>query len=146
MDGFTYERSAIEKWFRSNPTSPMTRATIVPTVVPNMSLRSQIAAWDSEWEPGERVLHAARDTKSDTVHVKGEYQACMHGMATPAAEHETAAAETAADHAAATTKAAQPRAKISIKEKLAARRNSPSPAEPAAQSTRSCMDVAATPT
>ena len=50
MDGFTYERSAIEKWFRSSPTSPMTRASILPTVVPNMSLRSQIAAWDTEWK------------------------------------------------------------------------------------------------
>ena len=43
MDGFTYERQAITTWFQRHDTSPMTRAIIPPTLVPNIDKRSQIA-------------------------------------------------------------------------------------------------------
>lgn len=46
MDGHTYEREAIETWFRRHDTSPMTRAVIPPTLVPNVNLRSHIASWN----------------------------------------------------------------------------------------------------
>ena len=46
MDGFTYEREAIAAWFRRHDTSPITRAVIPPTLVPNNNLRSQIASWN----------------------------------------------------------------------------------------------------
>ena len=46
MDGFTYERSAITTWFQRHNTSPMTRAVILPNVVPNLDKRSEIANWE----------------------------------------------------------------------------------------------------
>lgn len=46
MDGFTYERSAIATWFERHNTSPMTRAVIPPTLVPNVGKRSEIANWN----------------------------------------------------------------------------------------------------
>jgi hypothetical protein len=45
-DGHTYEREAIETWFRRRNTSPMTNQVIAPNLFPNFNLRSQIAAWD----------------------------------------------------------------------------------------------------
>ena len=45
MDGHTYEREAIETWFRGHDTSPMTRAVVPPTLIPNVNLRSMIASW-----------------------------------------------------------------------------------------------------
>jgi hypothetical protein len=45
MDGHTYEREAIATWFQMHDTSPLTRAVIPPTLVPNVNLRSQIASW-----------------------------------------------------------------------------------------------------
>ena len=45
-DGEVYERKMIEKWFRSNDTSPNTNATIYDkTLVTEYRLRSQIEAW-----------------------------------------------------------------------------------------------------
>jgi len=45
-DGFTYERSAIEKWFKTSRTSPNTGALLQHTnLIPNNSLRSQINQW-----------------------------------------------------------------------------------------------------
>ena len=46
MDGFTYERSAIATWFQRHNTSPMTRAVVPPTLVPNVGKRSETANWD----------------------------------------------------------------------------------------------------
>jgi outer membrane protein assembly factor BamB len=43
MDGFTYERAAIEAWFRQSDRSPMTNLPIPPVVVPNIAIRQQIA-------------------------------------------------------------------------------------------------------
>jgi hypothetical protein len=43
MDGFTYERAAIEAWFRQSDRSPMTNLPIPPVVVPNIAMRQQIA-------------------------------------------------------------------------------------------------------
>ena len=45
MDGYTYEREAIEAWFRNNNTSPLTREVIPTTLVPNRNLKSQIESW-----------------------------------------------------------------------------------------------------
>ena len=46
MDGFTYERSAMATWFQRHNTSPMTRAVVPPTLVPNVGKRSETANWD----------------------------------------------------------------------------------------------------
>jgi hypothetical protein len=43
MDGFTYERAAIEAWFRQSDRSPMTNLPIPPVLVPNIAIRQQIA-------------------------------------------------------------------------------------------------------
>jgi len=45
-DGFTYEREAIETWFRRRDTSPMTNQAIAPMLIPNNVMRSQIASWN----------------------------------------------------------------------------------------------------
>jgi len=44
-DGHTYEREAIETWFRRRNTSPMTNQVIAPTLLPNFLVRSMIASW-----------------------------------------------------------------------------------------------------
>jgi hypothetical protein len=45
-DGFTYERSAILKWFGTKKTSPTTGAILQSTkLIPNCSLKSQINQW-----------------------------------------------------------------------------------------------------
>ena len=48
MDGYTYERLAIETWFRANQTSPMTNVVLDDTVtlIPNFTMRSLIASWN----------------------------------------------------------------------------------------------------
>lgn len=40
MNGFSYERSAITTWFQRHNTSPMTRAELPHTLVPNIGIRS----------------------------------------------------------------------------------------------------------
>jgi len=43
MDGHTYERSAIETWFRDHDTSPMTNMKLPnKTIVPNLALRQEL--------------------------------------------------------------------------------------------------------
>lgn len=44
MDGYTYERAAIETWFQSSDRSPMTNLSISATLVPNIAIRQVIAA------------------------------------------------------------------------------------------------------
>ena len=42
-DGFTYEREAIEKWFKNHDISPKTGATVdMKLLIPNHSLRNVI--------------------------------------------------------------------------------------------------------
>ena len=48
-DGHTYERTAIQRWFRSNTTSPATNVRLNSTaLLPNHLVKSQIAAWRDE--------------------------------------------------------------------------------------------------
>ena len=50
QDGFTYERSAIEMWFKNgNDTSPMTN-DLLPSLVliPNNNLKSQVTSWNDD--------------------------------------------------------------------------------------------------
>ena len=43
VDWFTYERTAITEWLRTNDTSPFTGATLESkALIPNLSLRSMI--------------------------------------------------------------------------------------------------------
>lgn len=44
-DGNTYERKAITKWLGSRHTSPITRATMAKTFVPNIKLQRKISDW-----------------------------------------------------------------------------------------------------
>jgi len=44
-DGYTYERDAIEGWFRNKNTSPMNNQRVDPGLIPNNALRSQIMEW-----------------------------------------------------------------------------------------------------
>lgn len=48
MDGYTYERQAIEAWYRRSDRSPMTNTIVHPTLIENLMIRQQIAALDSE--------------------------------------------------------------------------------------------------
>jgi hypothetical protein len=45
-DGYTYEREAIETWYRQRDTSPMTNQIIPPTLIPNIGVKQQIADLD----------------------------------------------------------------------------------------------------
>jgi DNA-binding beta-propeller fold protein YncE len=47
MDGHTYEREAIEAWFRQSDRSPMTNLPIPPVLVPNILARQLIAEHNS---------------------------------------------------------------------------------------------------
>lgn len=45
-DGFTYERSAIEAWFKKSGTSPMTNQPLPnKALIPNHLARSAVAKW-----------------------------------------------------------------------------------------------------
>ena len=49
--GNTYERETIERWLQGHSTDPLTNARLTnknKTLVPNNTLRSQIAAWIDE--------------------------------------------------------------------------------------------------
>ena len=46
MDGFTYERTAITEWLRTNNTSPFTGATLESkALIPNLLVRSLLRAF-----------------------------------------------------------------------------------------------------
>lgn len=48
-DGHTYERSLIEKWLRTNNTSPMTREPLSDhDLHPNLNLKSLIGEWEEQ--------------------------------------------------------------------------------------------------
>ena len=44
-DGFSYERKAIEEWFRSHNTSPATNEQVIKTLIPNRNLKILIDEW-----------------------------------------------------------------------------------------------------
>ena len=44
-DGNTYDRPAIEAWYRRNLTSPLTNMAVEDTLIPNRMLRSEILNW-----------------------------------------------------------------------------------------------------
>lgn len=47
-DGYTYERKAIEGWFKENDTSPMTNLPLPhKNLLPNYTLLSAIMDWKS---------------------------------------------------------------------------------------------------
>jgi len=41
-DGYTYERTHIEQWFRSKPTSPMTNLAISKSLITNQNIKASI--------------------------------------------------------------------------------------------------------
>lgn len=43
--GDTFERSAIEQWFKDNDSCPFCRATCNKVVVPNKAVRKMIQDW-----------------------------------------------------------------------------------------------------
>lgn len=45
LDGKTYEREAIAEWFKHHNTSPITRAVVPSTLIPNDALRNIIEDW-----------------------------------------------------------------------------------------------------
>ena len=47
-DGHTYERRAIEQWFREHGTSPMTNLPITSNLIPNIALRQMISSRPSD--------------------------------------------------------------------------------------------------
>jgi len=52
MDGFTYEKSAISKWFESHDTSPMTNKTLSSkALVPNFALRAVMESMGAKLDP-----------------------------------------------------------------------------------------------
>jgi hypothetical protein len=47
LNGQTYERAYIEKWFKSHATDPLTNTTILPHVAPNLNLRAAIEEFNT---------------------------------------------------------------------------------------------------
>ena len=68
-DGYSYERSAILRWFENHSTSPMTNVELnSTTVVPNYALRSAIEAWQktvSNAAAAERTVHENAGRSAD---------------------------------------------------------------------------------
>ncbi len=54
-DGFSYERLALEKWFRSRASSPMTNLPL-PTrlVFPNNSMRQAVGEWREQQRAAQK--------------------------------------------------------------------------------------------
>lgn len=51
-DGFTYEKSAIEKWFKSKNTSPMTGLVLEnKNIIPNRIVKNLLSEIKEEEEP-----------------------------------------------------------------------------------------------
>jgi hypothetical protein len=64
-DGYTYDRSSIEHWFREHATSPMTSLPLhSKLLIPNHSLRSQINEWKT------RKIAAADAAASEAAAIK----------------------------------------------------------------------------
>ena len=56
MDGHSYERSAIERWYETHTTSPVTNKDIGNTLVPNHNLRKMIQDWQVAKEQFENDI------------------------------------------------------------------------------------------
>jgi len=56
MDGHSYERSAIERWYETHTTSPVTNENIGKTLVPNHNLRKMIQDWQVAKEKFENDI------------------------------------------------------------------------------------------
>ena len=69
-DGHTYEKSAIEAWFRTNETSPMTNEKLeTKNLLPNIALRNSIMEW-------QLLFDEESHYKVDKISVE-----CMHFQA-----------------------------------------------------------------
>jgi hypothetical protein len=55
-DGHSYERSAIERWYETHTTSPVTNESIGKTLVPNHNLRKMIQDWQVAKEKFENDI------------------------------------------------------------------------------------------
>ena len=64
-DGFTYERTAIERWLEDNDTSPMSREEVSEDMelYPNIALKNMIR----DWEEREHTRCMAQDRKQQST-------------------------------------------------------------------------------
>jgi hypothetical protein len=70
-DGYTYERSSIEHWFRTHATSPMTSLPLhSKLLIPNHSLRSQI----NEWKTRKTAAAAADAAAAAAIKIQKLYR------------------------------------------------------------------------
>ena len=60
-DGNTYERAAIENWFTTKSTSPLTNEPMGPTVFPNRAIKKLIDEWGG---PSSNTLAASASAAS----------------------------------------------------------------------------------
>ena len=96
-DGHSYERSAIEEVLRGpHPISPLTRATLGPTLVPNLNLRRRIEEHEAELDRMAEQMAA----RMAGVAAEAEEKAAA-AMAAAKAEAEAAKAEAKAEAEAA---------------------------------------------
>lgn len=72
MDGHTYERQAIEEWFKKNSTSPKTGVLLTDkTTMPNWSLKGAIADWlKKNPQCSDEEFFAACDRGGDLEEIK----------------------------------------------------------------------------
>ncbi len=96
-DGFTYEREAIEKWFKTSSNSPHTGALLQHKIlIPNIDKRQQIIAWRELQQsdlPNSKVPKAGGGAAA-ALHIRGSCRRhpgkhldvfcmeCRHGVCT----------------------------------------------------------------
>lgn len=69
-DGHTYERSAIEEWFKNKATSPKTGLRLdSKALLPNLTLKIQIKEWVDDQLKGRADQQSLRVLKGDLVSV-----------------------------------------------------------------------------
>jgi pSer/pThr/pTyr-binding forkhead associated (FHA) protein len=75
-DGFTYERTSIEKWLRSNSTSPKTGKPMAAGVTSNLNMKKLIQ--DLIYEGGRGLYARDRDDRGRLFEVRPEKVLTMH--------------------------------------------------------------------
>ena len=76
IDGHSYERSAIEEWFKNKATSPKTGLRLDSKVLfPNLTLHTQIEEWKDDQLKGRADVQSFRLLKSDLVSVSTSKEA-----------------------------------------------------------------------
>ena len=65
LNGQTYERVSIAKWFRHHSTDPLTNIVVANTLIPNRSLKEAIEEFTSNEKNKAASIHKTEDPHSE---------------------------------------------------------------------------------